>query len=102
MFRLAQLIVAERRYVLVIILAIFKCSVFSGFIKNIDQVQPVLGTLRCYGGNDNENVKTATLHVRLAFLYISLPSLRDYDGKMPNFTFYGGRKRATAKFSFSF
>ena len=33
MFRLAQLIVAERRYVLVIILAIFKCSVFSGFIK---------------------------------------------------------------------
>ena len=44
MFRLAQLIVAERRYVLVIILAILKCSVFSGFIKNIDQVQPVLGT----------------------------------------------------------
>ena len=102
MFRLAQLIVAERRYVLVIILAIFKCSVFSGFIKNIDQVQPVLGTSRCYGGNDNENVKTATLHVHLAFLYISLPSLRDYDGKMPNFTFYEGRKRATAKFSFSF
>ena len=69
-----------------------------------------LGTLRCHDGDDNENVKkaigwiskTTTLHVHLAFLYISLPSLRDYDGKMHNFTFYGGRKQATAKFSFSF
>ena len=85
-----------------IILPIFKCSVFSGFIKDIDQVQPVLGTLRCHDGDDNENVKTATLHVHLASLYISLPSLHDYDGKMPNFTFYGGRKQATAKFSISF
>ena len=86
-----------------IILPIFKCSVSSGFIKNIYQVQPVLGTLRCHDGDDNENVvKTATLHVHLAFLYISLPSLREYDGKMPNFTFYGGRKQATAKFSVCF
>ena len=68
------------------------------------------GTLRCHDGNDNENVKkaigriskTTTLHVHLAFLYISLPSLRDYDGKMPNLKFYGGRKQATAKFSVSF
>ena len=36
------------------------------------------------------------------FLYISLPSLRDYEGKMHNFTFYGGRKQVTAKFSVSF
>ena len=36
------------------------------------------------------------------FLYTFLPSLHDYDGKMPNFTFYGGHKQATAKFSFSF
>ena len=69
-----------------------------------------LGTLRCHDGDDNENVKkaigwmskTTTLHVHHAFLYISLPSLHDYDGKMPNFTFYGGRKQATAKFSVSF
>ena len=48
-------------------------------------------------GNDNENVKTTiglfskttTLHVDHAFLYIALPSLHDYDGKMPNFAFYG-------------
>ena len=30
-----------------------------------------------------------------AFLYISLPSLHDYDVKMPNYKFYGGRKQAT-------
>ena len=29
------------------------------------------------------------------FLYISLPSLHDYDVKMPNCKFYGGRKQAT-------
>ena len=26
----------------------------------------------------------------------------DYDMKMPNFAFYGGRKQATTKFYFSF
>ena len=35
-----------------------------------------------------------------AFLYISLSSLHDYNVKMPNFTFCGGRKRATTKFFF--
>ena len=33
------------------------------------------------------------------FLHISLPLLHDYDVKMPNFTFYGGRKQATTKLS---
>ena len=28
-------------------------------------------------------------------LYIALPSLHDYDVKMPNCKFYGGRKQAT-------
>ena len=45
--------------------------------------------------HDNENVKTTIglvgkatiLHVHLAFLYISLPFLHDYDVKLPNFTF---------------
>ena len=45
--------------------------------------------------------KTTTLHVRHAFLYISLPSLHDYDVKMPNCKFYGGRKQATTNFFFS-
>ena len=35
------------------------------------------------------------------FLYISLPSLRDYDVKMPNCQFYGGRKQATTNLFFS-
>ena len=48
-------------------------------------------------GDGNENGKKAiglnwqnnnliTLHVHHAFLYISLPSLHDYDVKLPNFT----------------
>ena len=43
-------------------------------------------------------MKTTTLHVQYTFLYISLTSLHDYGVKMPNFTFYGGRKQATRNF----
>ena len=42
--------------------------------------------------------KTTTLHVHHAFLYISLPSLHDYQVKMPNFTFCEGRKQAMKNF----
>ena len=35
------------------------------------------------------------------FFYISLPSLHNYDVKMPNFTFYGGRKQARKNFFLS-
>ena len=44
--------------------------------------------------------KTTTSHVHHTFLYISFPFLHDYDVKMPNFAFYGGRKQATTKFYF--
>ena len=54
-------------------------------------VKKALGLLR----------KTTTLHVYHAFLYISLPSLHDYDVKMPNCKFYGGRKQATTNLFFS-
>ena len=58
-------------------------------------------------GDGNEDVKkaigllskTTTLHVHHTFSYISSPSLHDCDVKMPNFTFYGGRKLAAANFS---
>ena len=61
-----------------------------GFQENIYTIR----TLRSYEGDGNENVqkaiglvsKTTTLHVHNDFLYISLSSLHDYDGKMPNFT----------------
>ena len=35
-------------------------------------------------------------------IYISLPSLHDYDVKMPNFTMYRGSTQATTKFPLSF
>ena len=57
---------------------------------NLD-VKKAIGLLR----------KTTTLHVHHAFLYISLPSLHDYDVKMPNCKFYGGRKQATTNLVFS-
>ena len=36
--------------------------------------------------------KRTTLHVLHTFSYISLVSPHDYDVKMTNFAFYGGRK----------
>ena len=42
--------------------------------------------------------KTTTLHVHHAFLYISLPSLHDYDVKWPNFKFTWELARQGDKF----
>ena len=42
--------------------------------------------------------KTTTLHVHHAFLYISLPSLRNYDVKCPNIKFTWEREREGDKF----
>ena len=75
-----------------------------------DEINLLLGTLRSNDPDDNENVKktigliskTTTSHVHHTFLYISFPFLHDYDVKMPNFAFYGGRKQAKTKFYFSF
>ena len=55
----------------------------------------LIGTLRSDDGDGHGNAtkakglisKTTILHVHHAFLYISLPSLHDYDAKMPNFAF---------------
>ena len=68
-----------------------------------------LGSFSNHDGDGNEDVKkaigllrkTTTLHVHHAFLYISLPSLHDYDVKMTNCKFYGGRKQATTNPFFS-
>ena len=67
-----------------------------------------LGSFSNEDGDGNQDVKkaigllrkTTTLHVHHAFLYISLPSLHDYD-VMPNCKFHGRRKQATTKFFFS-
>ena len=71
----------------------------------------IKGTLRSQDGDGNENFrkaiglisKTRILHMHHAFLYISLPALRDYDVKLPNFTLYfGGSKPTTTKCSLFF
>ena len=55
--------------------------------------EDLIGTLRSNDADGNENVKkaigfiskTTTLHVYHTYLYISFPSLHDYDVKIPNF-----------------
>ena len=42
------------------------------------------------------------MHSHHAFLYISVPSLHDYDVKMPNVTFCGGLELKTTTFSLLF
>ena len=62
----------------------------------VNTLDETLGTLRSHHGDGNENAtkaiglitKTTILHVHHAFLYISLPSLHEYDVKRPNFTMY--------------
>ena len=58
----------------------------------------LIGTIRSDDGDGDGNgnatkaigliSKTTILHVHHDFLYISLPSLHDYDVKMPNFKMY--------------
>ena len=72
---------------------------------SVRRTTDTFGTLRSNDADDNENVKktiglinkTTTSHVHHTFLYISFPFLHDYDVKMPNFAFYGGRKQPTTK-----
>ena len=69
----------------------------------------IIGSFSNDDGDGNGDVKkaigllrkTTTLHGHHAFLYISLPSLHDYDVKMPNCKFYRGRKQATTNLFFS-
>ena len=70
----------------------------------------VIGSLRSDDGDGNGDAtkaiglisKTTVLHLHHDFLYISLPSLHDYDVKMPNFTMYKESAQATTKFPLSF
>ena len=77
---------------------------------NVVVFSDIKGSLSKDDGDGNENSKkaigldmtrkTTTLHVHHAFLYISLPSLHDYDVKLPDFTFCGGREHKTTTFFF--
>ena len=77
---------------------------------NWESLRPLsLGSLSNDDADGNENGKKAigliskktTFHVHHAFLYISLPSLPDYNVKVPEFTFCRGREHKTTTF-FSF
>ena len=65
-----------------------------------------MGSLSNDDGDGNEERQKAidllrkitTLHLYNAFLYFSLPSLHDYDARIPEFTLYGGHKQATTNF----
>ena len=68
----------------------------------------ILGSFSDDDSVGNEDVKKSTgllckttLHLHHVFLYISLLSLHDYDMKMPNCKFYGGRKQVTTNLFFS-
>ena len=56
-------------------------------------------TTLCFD-DDNEGARKATLP-HYTFLYISLPSMHDFDVKLPHFTFYGGRKDRRQRSFFS-
>ena len=66
----------------------------------------IVRTLRQYNGDGNGSVKKAvnliskrtTLHVHHAFLYISFPSLHNYNVKWPNFELTWERERQGDKF----
>ena len=65
----------------------------------------IIGSLSNDYGDSNENGKkttttTTTLHVHHAFLFISQPSLHDYDVKLPNFIFCGGHEHKKTTFLF--
>ena len=85
-------------------------SNYCACIKNILMYLCSLGTLRSNDADGDKNVKKTIGFISkqqlctciTLFLYISFPFLHDYDVKMPNFVFYGGRKQATTKFYFSF
>ena len=49
----------------------------------------------------NENARKANLPDYTS-LYIFLPSIHDFEVKLPNFTFYGGRQTGDVKLSFLF
>ena len=94
-----------------------KCLVSGQFTKstalpklNWESLRPLsLWSLSNDDEDGNENGKKAigliskptTFHVHHAFLYISLPSLPDYNVKVPEFTFCRGREHKTTTF-FSF
>ena len=74
-------------------------------LATIGSERVVIGSLSKDNSNEQEMTKKQQVFVGKrttlqAFLYISLPSLHDYDLIMPDFTFCGGREHRTRTFFF--
>ena len=85
--------------------SLFKSAIFGETLSRVCQHstrEPSLPRSLLLFSSCSVTGSVSTLYVFHVFLYISLPSMHDYDVKMPNFTFFGGRKQATTNFSFSF
>ena len=67
-------------------------------ISSLNRIGRQLQPVELAAGELAVNWQTASAW---SFLYIPLPSLHDYDVKMPNFKFYGGREQATKNLFFS-
>ena len=103
----------QERFILPFLVKEFKPSALDRKMINLltfEKLFPPVGTLRSDDGDGNGNAtkaiglirKKTILHVHYAFLYISLPSLHDYDVKMSNFTMYRGSTQAKTRFPLSF
>ena len=97
-----------RQYITVNILIILVSELNEDRLSGPSYRYLLLGSLSNDDGDGNENSKkaigliskTTTLHVHHAFMYISLPSLHDYNAKVPNFMFCQGREHKRTTFFF--
>ena len=98
-----------RQYITVNILIILVSELNEDRLIGPSYRYLLLGSLSNDDGDGNENSKkgkrlrlekTTTLHMHHAFMYISLPSLHDYNAQGPNFTFCQGREHKRTTFSF--
>ena len=70
---------------------------------SVSRIGEKLGSFSNDDGDVNENGKNKNkkpVQVHHAFLYISLPSLHDHNGKIPKFTFGGGLEDKTTTLFF--
>ena len=101
---------ASKKTIKVSLTGPFKLALERVNVRRVCGFSLETGTLRSDNGDGHGNTtktiglisKTTILHVHHAFLYISLPSLHDYDVKMRNFTMYRGSSQATTRFPLSF
>ena len=79
---------------------IFSRSVATSPIRAHTRFHLGQTTALCFDDGNENNGKASLPHY--TFLYIFLPSMHDFEVKLPNFTFYGGRQTGDVELSFLF